>query len=149
MKHIILIAVIIAVTSNLTHSQNSSIVYANGIKIVKQESGNNINRIIPVNTGNVYNQKIISEPKNDNINSFNWILKFTATGKVFKDVSFANTQVGFIVTELGSVYKSTNGGENLVSVVNVGFPYYWDGVHAVSLVTIVASSFNHQDFISH
>ncbi len=56
-----------------------------------------------------------------NPSSFNWILKFTAGNKVFKDISFANPQVGYIVTELGAVYKSTNGGDNWVSVITSDF----------------------------
>jgi len=80
----------------------------------------------------------------DNISSFNWVLKFTAGNKVFKDISFANTQAGYIVTELGSVYKTTNGGDNWVSVMNLGFPYYWYGVHALSPDTVIISGFNNQ-----
>ncbi|MCI0448874.1 MAG: T9SS type A sorting domain-containing protein [Chlorobi bacterium] len=75
---------------------------------------------------------------------FNWILKFTAPNRVFKDVSFVNTQVGYIVTELGGVYKTTNGGDNWVSVMNLGFPYYWYGVDAISEDTVIISGFNNQ-----
>ena len=74
----------------------------------------------------------------------NWVLKFTALGRVFKDVSFANPQVGYIVTELGSVYKSTDGGDNWQSVMDLGFPYYWYGVHALTPDTVVISGFNNQ-----
>jgi type IX secretion system substrate protein len=83
----------------------------------------------------------------DNLSPFNWILKFTAPGRVFKDISFANPQVGFIVTELGAVYKSTNTGDNWTSVMNLGFPYYWYGVHALTPDTIVIAGFNNQDSI--
>lgn len=79
---------------------------------------------------------------------FNWILKFTVPGRVFKDISFANPQVGYIVTELGSVYKSTNGGDNWISVMSLGFPYYWYGVHALTPDTVIIAGFNNQDSIT-
>jgi photosystem II stability/assembly factor-like uncharacterized protein len=79
---------------------------------------------------------------------FNWTLKFSAPGKVFKDISFTNAQVGYIVTELGSVYKTENGGDNWISVMNLGFPYYWYGVYALSPDTVVISGFNNQGQIS-
>lgn len=82
------------------------------------------------------------------ITSFNWLLKFTAPGKVFKDVSFANTQVGYIVTELGGVYKTTDGGNNWTIKMNIGFPYYWYGVHALSPDTVVIAGFDNQGAIS-
>jgi hypothetical protein len=73
-----------------------------------------------------------------------WIMKFSAANKVFKDISFADSEVGYIVTELGAVYKSTNGGDNWTSVMNLGFPYYWYGVHALSPDTVVIAGFNNQ-----
>ena len=86
-----------------------------------------------------------SVPQNtvtDNISAFSWVLKFTAGNKVFKDISFANNLTGYIVTELGGVYKTTNGGDNWVSVMNLGFPYYWYGVQALSQDTVIISGFN-------
>lgn len=97
-----------------------------------------------------YNSESLLAKKNtkinqtDNINLFNWVLKFTAPGKVFKDISFATPQVGYIVTELGGVYKTTNGGDNWTSVMNLGFPYYWYGVHALTADTVVIAGFNNQ-----
>jgi photosystem II stability/assembly factor-like uncharacterized protein len=79
---------------------------------------------------------------------FDWSLKFSAPGKVFKDVSFADPLVGYIVTELGSVYKTVDGGENWISVMNLGFPYYWYGVDALSPDTVIISGFNNQGQIS-
>ena len=79
-----------------------------------------------------------------NIRDLNWILKLSVPGKVFKDVSFANLAVGYIVTELGAVYKSTDGGDTWNSVLDLGFPYYWYGVHALTPDTVVISGFNNQ-----
>jgi len=79
---------------------------------------------------------------------YNWHLKFSAPGKVFKDVSFAGSQTGYIVTELGSVFKSVNSGENWTAVMNLGFPYYWYGVEALSPDTVVIAGFNNQAAIN-
>lgn len=86
----------------------------------------------------------IPEPAAPAASLFNWSLKFTASGKVFKDVSFADDHTGYIVTELGAVYKTMNGGDNWTSVMNLGFPYYWYGVHALSPDTVVIAGFNNQ-----
>ena len=86
--------------------------------------------------------------QNDNVTSYNWVLKFTASNRVFKDISFANPQVGYIVTELGSVYKTTNGGDNWTLKLNLNFPYYWYGVYALSTDTVVISGFNNQASIN-
>jgi photosystem II stability/assembly factor-like uncharacterized protein len=75
---------------------------------------------------------------------YNWTLYFTSAGKVFKDVSFVNPQVGYIVTELGAVFKTTNGGINWVTKLNLGFPYYWYGVFALTPDTVIISGFNDQ-----
>jgi photosystem II stability/assembly factor-like uncharacterized protein len=79
---------------------------------------------------------------------FDWQLKFSASGKVFKDVSFASALVGYIATELGAVYKTTNGGESWQLKLNLGFPYYWYGIDAISPDTVVISGFNNQGNIS-
>jgi hypothetical protein len=98
--------------------------------------------------GNKFYAPFSEQEGKNGIDAFNWVLKFTASNKVFKDISFANTQVGYIVTELGAVYKTTNGGDNWVSKLNLGFPYYWYGVSALSPDTVVISGFNNQGPIS-
>lgn len=85
-----------------------------------------------------------STVKNENTSGLNWNLYFSAPGYVFKDVSFVNAQVGYIVTELGAVFKTTNGGVNWVTKLNLGFPYYWYGVYALSPDTLIISGFNNQ-----
>jgi len=85
---------------------------------------------------------------NDSRLPFTWILRFSAVGKVFKDVSFATPQVGYIVTELGAVYKTTDGGESWQIKLNLGFPYYWYGVEALTPDTVVISGFNNQGDIN-
>jgi Secretion system C-terminal sorting domain len=101
--------------------------------------GNNCSRVI-------INRRGLNE--SDNINTFNWVLKFTDSNRVFKDISFANLQIGYIVTELGAVYKTTNGGDNWVQKLNLGFPYYWYGVYALTMDTVIISGFNNQGPVS-
>jgi len=59
-------------------------------------------------------------------------------------VSFADPMNGFASAELGGIYKTTNGGQVWVSVMNIGFPYYWYGVHAFSPQTVVVAGFQNQ-----
>ena len=96
----------------------------------------------------IYNKTINPLKKGSSDKLFNWYLEFSVPGKVFKDVSFYSEyyiiNTGFIVTELGAVYKTTNSGVNWSSVMNIGFPYYWYGVHALTVDTIVISGFNNQ-----
>lgn len=116
-------------------------------KIIIQQWGTNIVKVIP-SSGSNYKPDFNSESSLDFLldktNSFNWELKFSVAGKVFKDVSFASPLVGFIVTELGGVYKTTDGGNNWTNVMNLGFPYYWYGVDALNADTVVISGFNNQ-----
>src|SRR5207247_683348 len=115
-------------------------------QIVIQKNGN-INSIVPVSAEPTSGNMSIKENSVNELPLFNWVLKFTVTGRVFKYISFANPQVGYIVTELGTVYKSTNAGDNWTSVMNLGFPYYWYGVHALTPDTVVIAGFNNQDSI--
>jgi len=118
----------------------------NGINTLRLQSGTQDVCTIPasspeaIQTGNSYSPHAGESV----MPGTGWELKFSASGKVFKDVSFANTQVGYIVTELGSVYKSTDGGDTWSSVMNLGFPYYWYGVDALSPDTVIISGFNNQ-----
>jgi hypothetical protein len=106
--------------------------------VLQQENGRNrINILSGNNNAGTYAIIPASTPENisgsglpvtaGDVRDLNWVLKFSAPGKVFKDVSFADENTGYIVTELGSVYKSTDGGDNWSSVLNLGFPYYWYG----------------------
>ena len=76
--------------------------------------------------------------------SFSWQSMLSAPGFVLKDISFATPLVGFIVSELGVIYKTTDGGNTWIQIQNLGFPYYWYGVDALTPDTIVISGFNDQ-----
>lgn len=143
-KLVVIFCIIFLNISLNLFSQTVQIISQNNFKNIIQTRNSETNAAVPVshlfNSSKIQNQNIT----NDNISLYNWSLKFTASGKVFKDVYFVNPQVGYIVTELGSVYKTTNSGNNWTSVMNLGFPYYWYGVFAVSPDTVIISGFNNQ-----
>jgi photosystem II stability/assembly factor-like uncharacterized protein len=129
-------------------AQNVIVGNDNGSNYIIVQSGNSVLSRIPSsrpqsNFPDVFQNNYTK----DNAQIFNWALKFSIPGKFFKDVSFANLQTGYIVTELGAVYKTTNGGDNWTEKMNLGFPYYWYGVHALSPDTVIISGFNNQSNI--
>lgn len=143
-KYILNLIIIFQLTA-INYSQPVSVQNSGDINIVTIASNNNIISQIPQSCpSSSRNNKQITPEVFSSPSPFNWVLKFTAGNKVFKDISFAGTQVGYIVTELGAVYKTTNGGDNWTSVMNLGFPYYWYGVHALSADTVIISGFNNQ-----
>jgi photosystem II stability/assembly factor-like uncharacterized protein len=139
------IFIILFVPFGFLNSQNvvvNNLVSGKSIDLMK--SGKVI-QTIPVVSYDISSLKAKSlNNQANNSQNLNWNLSFTASGKVFKDVSFANSSTGYIVTELGSVYKTTNGGLNWVSKMNLGFPYYWYGVSAITPDTVVIAGFNNQ-----
>lgn len=78
--------------------------------------------------------------RNDNILS-DWTLLQTVSG-VVKAVSFVNPNVGYMAAELGVVYKTTDGGLNWSMVLNLGFPWYWYGIHAFTPQKVLIAGFN-------
>lgn len=75
-----------------------------------------------------------------------WKLQATLPGAVIHDISFPTAQVGYAAAELGQVWKTTNGGTSWKEIVNLGFPYYWYGVKALSANLVVISGFNDSNF---
>jgi photosystem II stability/assembly factor-like uncharacterized protein len=73
---------------------------------------------------------------------FVWRLVGNFPNAVFIDLSFADDSVGYACAELGVLYKSTNSGENWTRIMNLGFPYYWYGVHALSRQKVIVTGFN-------
>jgi photosystem II stability/assembly factor-like uncharacterized protein len=61
---------------------------------------------------------------------------------VFTDLSFADDSVGYASAELGIVYRTTNSGQNWTRVMNLGFPYYWYGVCALTRDTVIVTGFD-------
>lgn len=75
-----------------------------------------------------------------------WTLLATLPGAVIHDISFADGQVGYAAAELGQVWKTTNGGTSWNEILNLGFPYYWFGVKALSANLVVISGFDDSNF---
>ncbi len=75
-----------------------------------------------------------------------WQLIATLPGAVVKDVSFPTPLIGYAAAELGQVWKTTDAGAHWNLIVNLGFPYYWYGVHAMDANTVVISGFNDNNF---
>ena len=71
-----------------------------------------------------------------------WKLQATLPGAVIHDISFPTTLVGYAAAELGQVWKTTDGGSKWTEIMNLGFPYYWYGVKALSATDVVISGFN-------
>jgi photosystem II stability/assembly factor-like uncharacterized protein len=71
-----------------------------------------------------------------------WKLQATLPGAVIHDISFPSTLVGYAAAELGQVWKTTDGGSKWTEIMNLGFPYYWFGVNALSAKDVVISGFN-------
>jgi hypothetical protein len=74
-----------------------------------------------------------------------WRLQATLSG-VVTDLAFPSATVGYAAAELGRVWKTTDGGETWNSIMDLGFPYYWYGVHALSEEDVVVSGFDNSNF---
>ena len=75
-----------------------------------------------------------------------WRLQATVPGAVIKDISFASPTVGYMAGELGKVWKTTNGGNTWTLIMNLGYPYYWYGVDALSENDVVISGFDNSNW---
>lgn len=73
-----------------------------------------------------------------------WTLRLSAANRVFQDIDFPNATTGFAAGELGIVYRTTDGGAHWQQIMNLGFPYYWYGVDAVSPQDVIISGFQNQ-----
>jgi photosystem II stability/assembly factor-like uncharacterized protein len=138
------LSVALLLSSNLYGQQLITRYKNNQGNILLLYSGSRLISIIPVSPDIMTDDTRRTTLDENTMLDRGWALKFSMPGKVFKDVSFANTQVGYIVTELGSVYKSSDGGDTWTSKMNLGFPYYWYGVYALTPDTVVISGFNNQ-----
>ena len=73
--------------------------------------------------------------------SNSWQLLGSMPGAVVKDVSFPTPLIGYAAAELGQVWKTTDGGFHWTLKLNLGFPYYWYGVHALDANTVAITGF--------
>ncbi len=134
---------ILFILSGSLHGQQQAMVRgSDGVNRLMIQKDGHIISIVPFSSIETITTNENPEGASNSVRDLTWEFQFSASGKVFHDISFANTQVGYIATELGGVYKSTDGGENWSSVLNLGFPYYWYGVHALTPDTVIISGFN-------
>jgi photosystem II stability/assembly factor-like uncharacterized protein len=75
-----------------------------------------------------------------------WKLQVTLPGAVIHDISFPTPLVGYAAAELGQVWKTTNGGSTWTEIMNLGFPYYWYGVKALTATDVVISGFDDSNY---
>jgi len=62
------------------------------------------------------------------------------------DISFSSPSTGYAAAELGQVWKTADGGVSWTPVMNLGFPYYWYGVSALSDTDVMVSGFDDSNF---
>jgi photosystem II stability/assembly factor-like uncharacterized protein len=75
------------------------------------------------------------------VSAHNWQTLPTLNG-VVKDVDFATKKIGYIAGELGSIWKTSDGGKSWDQIVNAGFPLYFYGVQTLSKDEVVVSGFD-------
>jgi photosystem II stability/assembly factor-like uncharacterized protein len=75
-----------------------------------------------------------------------WKLLATLPGAVVHDITFPSAKIGYAAAELGQVWKTVNGGTSWTRIMNLGFPYYWYGVTALTAKDVVISGFNDNNF---
>lgn len=68
-----------------------------------------------------------------------WQLQASLPGSVIHDLSFASPTVGFAAAEAGQIWKTSNGGKTWTAALNLGYPYYFYGVDALTANDIVIS----------
>jgi len=86
-----------------------------------------------------------NQPALDVDSGFTWNLQATLSNVVFIDLSFADDSFGYACAELGIVYKTTNSGTTWTRIMDLGFPYYWYGVSALSRERAIVSGFNNTE----
>jgi photosystem II stability/assembly factor-like uncharacterized protein len=97
---------------------------------------------VPVLAPGAAARPVLSTTSAGQESGFTWRLRQTLPNTVLIDLSFADDSVGYACAELGIVYKTTNSGTTWTRIMNLGFPYYWYGVSAVSRDRAVVTGFN-------
>ena len=82
-----------------------------------------------------------AEPQLESPAAHHWQLLATLPGAVIHDLSFASPSIGYAAAELGQIWKTTDGGKTWSEILNLGGPYYFYGVSALTANDVVISGF--------
>ena len=138
----IVLTVSLVLSFNMLMAQTSGeITTNNGFTKLTIKNGNKTIKTLPVMGPDARVKTSVPVEGNQNSGISGWALQQTVPG-VVKGISFANPDVGYMAAELGVVYKTTNGGADWQSVLDLGFPYYWYGIHTFSPGRVVIAGFN-------
>jgi photosystem II stability/assembly factor-like uncharacterized protein len=119
---------------------DSTGVFQTSKKVPIQGPSRTLGAVRPLQPNQAHPARLPGAPANP------WVLEATLPGAVIHDISFATSQVGFAAAELGQVWKTADGGATWTEIVNLGFPYYFYGVHAFNENDVVISGFNDNNF---
>ena len=123
-------------TRTLTRNQD--------FKRITIRSGPKTDRVVPITAPDDRlgtNVSVLTDPIQNREDPTGWVPLQTVSG-VVKALSFTSPTVGYMAAELGIIYKTTDGGFNWTTVLNLGFPYYWYGVRAFSPERVLIAGFN-------
>jgi len=70
-----------------------------------------------------------------------WNLLATLPGAVIHDLVFVTSTTGYAAAEGGQVWKTSNGGRTWSLALNLGYPYYFYGIAAVTSKQIAVTGF--------
>ena len=130
---------VFSITLSLTSAAQDSIPLAHHVSgnIPVQASGHELSAERPL-----VPPVAAAEPSPCSPATHTWKLQATLTGAVIHDLSFASPSVGYAAAELGQVWKTVDGGRSWTEILNLGFPYYFYGVSALTTNDVVISGFN-------
>jgi hypothetical protein len=121
-----------------------SILFAFTQLSVEHPSSGAVASVVPVAAG-ASAGTVRGRPGLDAEGGFSWVLQATLPNVVLIELSFADDSVGYACAELGIAYRTTNSGASWTRIMNLGFPYYWYGVSALSRDRVVFSGFNNTE----
>ncbi len=135
---------LLVISENVLCQENSLRITKQGFNRIVIQSPSGTERIIPVTSsedqlpGNI---SVVNESIKNINSSSDWTLLQSVEG-VVKAVSFATPLVGYMAAEGGLVYKTIDGGYNWTTILNIGYPNHWYGVHAFSIDKVIISGFS-------
>ena len=87
------------------------------------------------------NPEALPRENPSNVPANSWKLLATLPGAVIHDLVFVTSTTGYAAAEGGQVWKTTNGGKTWTMVLNLGYPYYFYGIAAVTAKQIAVTGF--------